>query len=118
MPKAGGKIQWIEETFMSFYDRIYDVVRKVPKGKVITYGMVACLAGNPRAARVVGYALHANPEPYVIPCHRVVNRNGGLTHAFAFGGIDEHKVLLESEGVEVIDYTVDLSKYLWDGKYE
>lgn len=103
---------------MSFYDEIYKAVRKIPRGKVATYGQIACLAGNPRASRVVGYALHVNPEPYVIPCHRVVNRYGELTGSFAFGGIDVMRSLLESEGVKVDDYKVDLSVYQWDGKDE
>lgn len=58
------------------FERIYDVVRRIPSGKVATYGQIAMLAGNPRWARAVGYALHANPEPGVIPCHRVLNRFG------------------------------------------
>ena len=93
------------------FNRIYDVVKSIPKGKVATYGQVALLAGNPRASRAVGWALHVNPDPNNIPCHRVVNRFGGLSDAFAFGGKDEHKSLLEAEDVEVLDYIVDLSQY-------
>ncbi len=55
------------------FDRIYDVVKQIPKGRVATYGQVAAMAGNPRWARVVGYALHSNPDPEHIPCYRVVN---------------------------------------------
>ena len=55
---------------MNTFERIYAVVQTIPKGKVATYGQVALLAGNPRWARVVGYALHVNPKPGVIPCHR------------------------------------------------
>ncbi len=95
------------------FARIYEIVKQIPKGKVATYGQIAALAGNPRWARVVGYALHVNPEPYVIPCHRVVNRNGEVSKAFAFGGDNAQVALLESEGVEVIDGQVDLSVYLW-----
>ncbi len=61
-----------------FSRRVYEVVRRIPKGKVATYGQVAALAGAPRNARFVGYALHSNPEPGVIPCHRVVFRDGSL----------------------------------------
>jgi len=68
------------------FELIYDVVRKIPRGCVATYGQIATLAGNPRWSRVVGYALHVNPEPGVIPCHRVVNRLGETSSAFAFGG--------------------------------
>ena len=73
------------------------------------------MIGNPRASRAVGYALHVNPEPGVIQCHRVVNRFGGLSRAFAFGGAEAHAMLLQREGVEVRpDLTVDLRRYLWN----
>ena len=96
------------------FEEVYTVVKNIPCGKVATYGQIAALIGRPRAARQVGRALHVNPEPYVIPCHRVVNRLGRLAPAFAFGGCEVQKKLLESEGVEVSkDLTVDLKKYLW-----
>lgn len=95
------------------FDKIYEIVNQIPKGKVATYGQVALMAGNPRWARVVGYALHVNPDPQHIPCHRVVNRMGKLSPAFAFGGENAQKDRLESEGVEVIDNTVNLEKYIW-----
>ena len=69
----------------SFFDLVYDAVCKIPKGKVATYGQIAFICGSPRAARVVGYALHHNPKPGVIPCHRVVNRTGRPAPEFAFG---------------------------------
>lgn len=100
----------------SSFELIYDVVRRIPRGRVATYGQVAMLAGNPRWSRVVGYALHVNPEPGVIPCHRVVNRFGEPSSAFAFGGVNEQIALLENEGVTFIDGRVDLEKYLWDGR--
>ncbi len=68
---------------MSFYDKIYEAVMSIPYGKTATYGQIAALAGNPRAARAVGNALHKNPLPGVIPCHRVVNASGRLSPAFA-----------------------------------
>ena len=98
------------------FELIYDVVRRIPRGRVATYGQIAMLAGNPRWSRVVGYALHVNPEPGIIPCHRVVNRFGEPSSAFAFGGVNEQIVLLENEGVTLVDGRVDLDKYLWDGK--
>lgn len=102
-----------------FFGRVYEVVRRIPKGKVATYGQIACLAGNPRAARQVGYALHVNPEPIVIPCHRVVNRYGYLAGGFAFGGAEAQAALLRAEDVEVDEqYTVSLEKYLWNGQTE
>ncbi len=68
------------------FTKIYEVVKQIPKGQVATYGQVASLAGNKRWSRVVGYALHANPDPENIPCYRVVDRNGSVSKAFAFGG--------------------------------
>lgn len=93
------------------FELIYEQVMKIPCGKVATYGQIARLAGNPRWSRVVGYALHVNPAFGVIPCHRVVNRDGMLAPAFAFGGVDIQKQMLENEGVEVTDGKVDLKKY-------
>ena len=98
---------------MNFFEKVYEAVKRIPKGKVATYGQIALLCGSPRAARQVGYALHVNPHPFIIPCHRVVNRFGALAPAFAFGGVEVQKALLEQEGVAVDDGKVDLSKYLW-----
>lgn len=94
------------------FDRIYKVVMEIPEGKVATYGQVALMAGNPRWARVVGYALHVNPMPGVIPCHRVVNRNGETAASFAFGGKGRQRELLEAEGIEFLpDGRIDLRAY-------
>lgn len=98
------------------FTRIYDVVRRIPRGRVCTYGQIALLVGNPRLSRVVGYALHVNPEPGVIPCHRVVNRNGEVSSAFAFGGENVQIQLLENEGVEFVAGRVPLEKYMWYGE--
>ena len=95
------------------YEKIYEVVKQIPKGCVATYGQVATLAGNKRWARVVGYALHVNPNPDEIPCYRVVNREGRLSEAFAFGGVNQQKLLLEADGIEVVDGRVDLAAYQW-----
>lgn len=101
---------------MTAFELIYEQVKKIPRGRVATYGQIAMLAGNPRWARAVGYALHANPDPENIPCYRVVNRFGGLAPEFAFGGLDAQAALLRADGVEVReDNTVDLEKYLWNG---
>ena len=97
---------------MNTFEKIYEVVTNIPKGKVATYGQVAALAGNPHWARVVGYALHVNPMPGIIPCHRVVNREGRTAPAFAFGGADVQRQLLEAEWVVFEeDGRVDLKKY-------
>ena len=99
---------------MSVFEKIYEVVCKIPKGKVATYGQVALLAGNPRWARVVGYALHSNPAPGVIPCHRVVNREGKTAEAFAFGGGGVQRQMLEAEGIVFEDDGhINLDKYCW-----
>ncbi len=101
------------------FQKVYEIVRQIPKGKVTTYGQIACLIGNPRLSRAVGYALHINPEPGVIPCHRVVNRFGGLSEAFAFGGENQQRILLESEGVVFLpDGRVDLQSHFWMGPQE
>ena len=95
----------------NFFENAYELVKKVPKGKVVTYGEIAREIGNKRMARQVGWALHVNPEPGVIPCHRVVNRFGKLSSAFAFGGVNRQAELLRAEGVEVEDDMVDLKRY-------
>jgi len=98
------------------FDKIYNVVKKIPKGKVASYGTVAAMAGNPRWSRVVGYALHVNPQPGTIPCHRVVTRNGEVSRAFAFGGENMQRLLLSEEGVEFLpDGRVDMKKHAWSG---
>lgn len=95
------------------FTKIYDVVKRIPYGRVATYGQIAALAGNPRLARVVGYALHVNPDPDGIPCYRVVNKQGRVSPAFAFGGANMQVQLLEKEGVELKNGFVDMEKYLW-----
>ena len=95
------------------YQRIYEIVKQIPRGNVATYGQVAALAGNRRWSRVVGYALHVNPNPDEIPCYRVVNRLGELSEAFAFGGENQQKFLLEQDGITLTDGRVDLKKYQW-----
>ena len=91
--------------------RIYEAVKKIPRGKVATYGQVAELAGDKKMARAVGNALHRNPDPEHIPCFRVVNSKGELAGAFAFGGGGAQAKLLEADGVEVVNGKVDLKKY-------
>lgn len=91
--------------------RIYEAVKKIPKGHVATYGQIAEMAGNPRMSRAVGTALHKNPDPLHIPCFRVVNSKGELAGAFAFGGGKAQEELLRADGIEVVDGKVDLEKY-------
>lgn len=105
----------IEESYGLVTDspskRIYEAVKKIPKGRVATYGQVAEMAGDKKMARAVGNALHKNPDPSEIPCHRVVNAKGELSGAFAFGGEREQEKRLMREGVVVTDSRVDLRKY-------
>ena len=91
--------------------RIYEAVKRIPKGHVATYGKIAEMAGEPRMARAVGNALHKNPDPEHIPCFRVVDAKGELAGAFAFGGQNVQAELLRADGVEVINGRVDLEKY-------
>ena len=91
--------------------RIYEAVKKIPKGHVATYGRIAEMAGEPKMARAVGNALHKNPDPENIPCFRVVNSKGELSGAFAFGGENEQAKRLMEDGVEVVEGKVDLEKY-------
>lgn len=96
-----------------FSIEIYDVLRRVPEGRVISYSQLARLAGRPGAARAVGNILHRNPLPDELPCYRVVHADGTLAPAFAFGGIMRQKELLEADGVAVINYRVDMNMYAW-----
>ena len=91
--------------------RIYEAVKKIPKGSVATYGQIAELAGNKGMARAVGNALHNNPDPDNIPCYRVVNSKGELSGAFAFGGANRQENLLKADGIEVVNGNVDLKVY-------
>lgn len=91
--------------------RIYEAVKKIPKGHVATYGQVAALAGDKNMARAVGNALHRNPDPEHIPCFRVVNAKGELAGGFAFGGAEVQARLLREDGIEVVNNRVDLTHY-------
>lgn len=85
------------------YEKVYELVRKIPKGRVTTYGAIGKqLSMSPR---VVGQALHANPYEGDVACHRVVNRDGRIAPNFAFGGLDIQRRLLEAEGVKFKDDT-------------
>lgn len=98
----------------AFTLRIYETVKQIPRGKVASYGQIAMLAGNPRGARGVGFALHHNPEPGVIPCHRVVFKDGSVCTGFAFGGPQVQRALLAAEGVPFLpDGRVDMARARW-----
>jgi len=94
----------------NFFGRVYDIVREIPEGKVMTYGQIAAKIGT-KDARRVGQALHANKEGSGIPCHRVVNKDGRLAPSYAFGGYHEQRNRLITEGIKFIDELhVDLTK--------
>lgn len=94
-----------------YREKVYEIVKKVPKGKVTTYGTIAKKLGM--SPRTVGTALHLNPDNSNTPCHRVVNRDGRIAPGFAFGGIGAQRKLLENEGVKFRDEThVDLKRHL------
>lgn len=97
-----------------FAKRVYEVVRSIPRGCVASYGQVAALAGNAHGARGVGFILHRNPEPGVIPCHRVVFANGSVCTGYAFGGPEAQRERLRAEGVLFLeDGRVDLQRCRW-----
>lgn len=98
---------------MTVFEEIYAVVGRIPKGKVTTYGNIARLVGNPRLSRVVGYALHVNPDPERIPCYRVVNRFGEVSAAFAFGGENRQTELLKADGIEFDEQGRVKKEYFW-----
>ena len=94
-----------------FRERVEAVVAQIPRGRVMTYGQLAALCGNARAARIVGSIAHfGDPK---LPWQRVVNKQGGLASGY-YGGKRGHKLALEAEGYEVSkDYTVDVAKLIW-----
>lgn len=97
-----------------FQARVYEMVEQIPPGMVSTYGRIARLIGEPRKSRFVGFALHSNPRPGEIPCHRVVFANGALAPGFAFGGEEAQRALLAEEGVIFRDDgMVDLEQCCW-----
>lgn len=98
---------------MSNFEKVYAVVKKIPKGKVATYGQIAKLSGI-KSPRVVGSILHKNTDPIDIPCHRVVNSTGRLAYAYAFGGENAQQKRLREEGIVVENHQVNLQRYLWD----
>lgn len=95
-------------------ERVYEFLRTVPEGRVVTYGQIAEYLGNKKAARAVGNILHNNPDENKYPCFKVVDSKGNLSDNFAFGGIEKQREKLEAEGIRVINYKVDLSTYQWN----
>lgn len=98
---------------MTFKERVYQITKRVPKGKVATYGQIARLAGSPKAARAVGAFMKKNPYAPTVPCHRVVGSDGSLTGFSGGKGIITKKKMLVSEGVSFINNKVNLLVSLW-----
>ena len=99
---------------MTFCDRVYKIVAKIPEGKVATYGEIGKLAGNAKAARAVGMCMKINPFAPRVPCHRVVGAGGRLVGYSGEGGVAMKKSMLRKEGVRFIKDKVDLAKCQWD----
>ncbi len=97
-----------------FFERVYQIVAQIPAGKVATYGQIAALIGEPRSARVVGWAMHDAPKERNLPCHRVVNKSGSMGPGYIFGPGEQLK-LLEAEGVTLnANGCIDMKKHLWE----
>jgi len=98
----------------NFFERVYQVARRIPKGKVTSYGAIANYLGSPKSARMVGWAMNASKNDSSVPAHRVVNRNGMLSGKVHFQGINLMQKLLEKEGLIIKDnQVVDFDKYFW-----
>jgi methylated-DNA-protein-cysteine methyltransferase-like protein len=99
---------------MGMFENFYNAVRQIPKGKVASYGFIARISGYPRASRQVGWALHQNPDPSTIPCHRVVKKDGSLSESFVFGGINMQEKLLLKEGITIENGRVNMALFSID----
>lgn len=103
-----------------FYDKVYEVVRLIPPGKVTSYGAIAAYLGTKQSSRMVGWAMNnAGAQFPYVPAHRVVNRSGLLTGKHHFGTQSAMQELLEAEGITVIDdQIIDFEKHFWDPMIE
>ena len=100
---------------LNFFERVYDVVRKVPFGRVCSYGLIARYLGSPQSSRMVGWAMNASHIKEDVPAHRIVNRIGLLTGKQHFQGTNLMQQLLESEGIEIKkNQVVDFERFLWN----
>jgi len=98
-----------------FFQSVYALVRRIPRGKVATYGQIARMLGAPRSARIVGWAMHGNPHGSRVPCHRVVQQGGSLSPNFCVGDPSRQRRLLRREGVTfLLDGRIDMSAHQWD----
>ncbi len=95
-----------------FSKQVIEIIKKIPAGKVATYGQIASLAGNNKAARQISRILHSSSDKYDLPWHRVINYQGKISLRSG-DGFEMQKAMLENEGVQVIDGRIDLKKYKW-----
>lgn len=101
----------------AFLEKVYDIVARIPPGKVATYGQISMLAGRLHGARIVGHAMQNTPMERNLPCHRVVNSSGKLAPQYAFGGSHIQRGMLEREGVTFRpNGTIDVKRNIWDGR--
>jgi|SRR5210317_463529 methylated-DNA-protein-cysteine methyltransferase-like protein len=104
---------------ISFFQKVYQVVRQIPEGRVTSYGAIAKYLGAGQSARMVGWAMNASHQDDTIPAHRVVNRKGLLTGKHHFGGTNLMQQLLENEGVVIHSNQIQNFKaYFWDPQHE
>lgn len=102
----------------NFFERVYEIVRQIPEGKVTSYGAIAKALGATRSARMVGWAMNASHNLSDVPAHRVVNRNGMLTGKHHFQGTNLMQQLLENEGIKVIEnQIIDFEKHFWEPNF-
>lgn len=107
------------QTELSFFERVYQVARRIPAGKVTSYGAIARAIGSAQSSRMVGYAMNASHNLPDIPAHRVVNRNGLLTGKHHFQGTSLMQQLLENEGIQVVNNQIqDFEKHFWTPEIE
>ena len=98
-----------------FFEKVYNIVKKIPVGRVTTYGAIARHIGSPNSSRMVGWAMNASQQKSDIPAHRVVNRIGILSGKHHFYGSDLMKQLLENEGINIEnDKVINFDKVFWD----
>ena len=97
-----------------FFKRVYEIVSRIPEGKVATYGGIGKMLGYPRGAKVVGWAMKSAPEGLNLPCHRVVKSTGELAPGYVFGDAEIQRAMLASEGITFReDGTIDMNKHIW-----
>ena len=110
--QIGNNKMYTEQT--RFFEKVYDIVSRIPEGQVATYGQIALIMGSPHSSRIVGYAMNKAPSDQNLPCHRVVNREGKLAPDYVFGGQEIQRGMLEKEGITFLENgCIDMEKHMW-----